>query len=60
VGQAFEDQKTRDVAREVWAEMNDSQRFGVGLGLFPFELMEPYAEFPNLAVALMDLAKGGS
>ncbi len=53
------DQATQEIAREVWAAMNDSQQFGVGLGLFPFELMEPYAEFPDLAVALMDLAKGG-
>ncbi len=50
-------------ACEIWSEMNDDEKSGVRVGMFPVALMRQYDPFPtgpnsNLCVvALMELAK---
>lgn len=45
-------------ALKVWNLMNDNEKFGVRVGLFPAKLMEKYDTFPGpkFAVALMKIA----
>jgi hypothetical protein len=53
-----------EVAQKVWDEvLDDNQKVGIRLGLFPAEVMKEYDTFPSpqFAVALMAVAteKGG-
>ena len=53
-------QEALDVAKKVWNEvLDDNQKAGIRIGLFPAEVMREYDTFPSpqFAVSLMEVAK---